>query len=244
MLLLVLALLWVAILIPVAVRYFRDSGTERSIESFHAERDMLSHQEHVQGSEDRNERPLPQPAFERERTGRPHLTIVHPDDTPTTLQARGSWDDWSRDYDYEVAGQSPEVNRYAAAYATVSGEDYNSPYSEQVSMRVRRHRIFVSLLVVCLALTGLTYVFGSSSLEDVTLVAWVALFGFIELALVSLGLGYMGATSVNVEPAYSETYESVASPYGFEDEEFDEDDFEAHSERQWRRETAPRRAFG
>jgi len=36
MLLLVLALVWVAILVPIAVRYFRDSGTERSIESFYA----------------------------------------------------------------------------------------------------------------------------------------------------------------------------------------------------------------
>ena len=37
MLLLVLALLWVAILVPIAVRYLRDAGTERSIESFYAE---------------------------------------------------------------------------------------------------------------------------------------------------------------------------------------------------------------
>ena len=40
MLLIILALFWVAILAPVVVRRFRDSGTERSITSFHAEHEV------------------------------------------------------------------------------------------------------------------------------------------------------------------------------------------------------------
>ncbi len=249
MLLLVLALLWVAILIPIAVRYLRDGGTERSIESFYAEREMLSRQEHVVAPEQHFERPAPL-AHEPERGRRPHLTVVHPDDTVGSLQARGTWDDWSRNYDYEDdvdrARHHQEKNRYAAAYATVPGDgfraSYDAPYQDRVSMRVRRRRICVTLLVLCMVLTALTFVSKSPMLENVAVVAWDALLGFVVLALVSLGLGYMGTSSATEEYEEFPAYEPVVAPAL---RDFVYDDFiKVADEREWRRETGRQRALG
>jgi hypothetical protein len=252
MLVLVLALFWVAILIPVVVRYFRDSGTERSIESFYAEREMLSRQERAAPSEDYYQRPSVAPVAERDLPGRPRLTVVHPGDTLGTLQARGSWDDWSRDNDYEEgrsAGQSMrEKNRYAAAYSSVPGDGfgsgYNAPYDELSTMRVRRRRIFVSLLVMCLLVTALTFLSSSPTLVDAAVVAWAALLGFVVLALVSLGLGYMGAPALDGDRTSTSRFSPMKPLYPDDFASFDEDEDDSNEERQWQRETVPRRAFG
>jgi hypothetical protein len=241
--------LWVAILIPIAVRYFRDSGTERSIESFYAEREMLSRQDRSFTSEHPSDRPEPPTSFELEAPRRPRLTVVHPDDTVGSLQARGTWDDWSRDYDYddraEVRRHRQEMNRYAAAYTSVPGEGfgaaYDVPYEESGRMRVRRRRVFVTLLVACLAFTALTFVSKSPFVEDAALLVWVALLGFVVLALVSLGLGYMGTANVPRTSADDFDYEPVI-PHS--DHDYELEYREIAGEQHWRREAAPRRAFG
>ena len=247
-LLLVLALLWVAILVPIAVRYFRESGTERSIESFYAEREMLSRQEHALAAEHRYERPEPPPNYEPEQPRRPHLTVVHPNDTLGTLQARGTWDDWSRDYDYDggdVQGHRHEMNRYAAAYASTPGDGfanaYGVSYDDRGLMRVRRRRIFVTLLLLCLVFTGLTFVSKTPAVQDAAVGAWAALVSFVVLALVSLGLGYMGASNVRDdfvdEPEYGREVRSSRR-------ENDYGDFgDVAYQQQWR-DAAPRRALG
>ena len=249
MLLLVLALVWVAILVPIAVRYFRDSGTERSIESFYAEREMLSRQEHLVPPEHYYERPEPPAMTQPDRARRPHLTVVHPNDTVGTLQARGTWDDWSRDYDYEsdadVQRQRRDMNRYAAAYASVPGDrfgsSYNVPYEDRGAMRLRRRRIFVTLLVLCLAFTALTFVSKSPALVNAAVAVWAALLSFVVLALVSLGLGYMGAS--NVPETYVDAVYEPAAPFSSRDDDYDGYG-EVASEPQWRRDAVPRRAFG
>jgi hypothetical protein len=47
MLLIVLALFWVALLAPIVIRRFREGGTEKSIQSFHAEHEVLSQQDYL-----------------------------------------------------------------------------------------------------------------------------------------------------------------------------------------------------
>jgi len=250
-LLLVLALLWVAILVPIAVRYFRDGGTERSIESFYAEREMLSRQEHVLAPEHYYERPEPPPVFEPEQPRRPRLTVVHPGDTVGSLQARGSWDDWSRDYDYDdvahVQRHRQGTNRYAAAYASATsdgfGGAYNVPYEESGVMRVRRRRIFVTLLVACLVFTALTFVSKSSIIENAAVGAWAALLTFVVLALVALGLGYMGASNVRAEYVDVPDYEPVVS-FSQRDFNYDDGPDDVADDARWRRDAAPRRALG
>jgi hypothetical protein len=240
--------LWVAILVPIAIRYFRDSGTERSIESFYAEREMLSRQEHVAAPERYDEHRSP--PHEPERSRRPHLTVVHPNDTVGSLQARGSWDSWSRDYDYDDSAEDRrarlEANRYAAAYASAPahgfGAAYNVPYEDRGAMRVRRRRIFVTLLVLCMVLTAPTFVVTSSTLVDAAVLAWAALLGFVVLALVSMGLGYMGIPATNEEYAEVPDYEPLRVP---SQRDFVYDDFdEGAEEGEWRRETARQRALG
>jgi hypothetical protein len=250
-LLLVLALLWVAILVPIAVRYFRDSGTERSIESFYAEREMLSRQERAMSPEYHYERPEPPPSYEPETPRRPRLTVVHPDDTVGSLQARGTWDDWSHDYDYDddtdAQRRRREKNRYAAAYSSVPGDRfgaaYNVPYEENGLMRVRRRRVFVTLLVACLAFTAFTFVSTSSIIVNAAFLAWAALVGFVVLALVSLGLGYMGTSSLRADFVDEPDYEPIV-PLPRRENDYDDDFGDVDNEPQWRRESAPRRALG
>src|SRR5271168_3094877 len=101
MLLIILALFWVALLAPVAIRKLRDGGAERSIQSFHAEHEVLSRQEYAVSPAQRldqpdvDERPLQSPGR------RSRLTVVHADDTYGSLESRSSWDEWSADYEYD-----------------------------------------------------------------------------------------------------------------------------------------------
>lgn len=253
MLLLVLALVWVAILLPVLVRYWRDRGGERKIESYHTERERLIRQEQEHAVFDpRHE--SPSEPLERERPGRPHLTVVYPEDTVRSLKERGSWDEWRRDYEYDLEDNRDAVrarlehNRYAAAYSSVPNEvfdtGFDEPYGTQVSMQLRRRRILVGLVLTCLAFTLLTLVSSSAFLANLAVLAWALLIGFVDLGLVAIGLGYMESpldtvtrTNVEVERPSQPAYESDVEY--LDEEYFDEDD-----QRVWRHETAPRRALG
>jgi len=252
-LLLVLALVWLAILLPVLVRYWRDRGGERKIESYHTEREMLIRQEQEHAaSVPRHESPSAH--LERERPGRPHLTVVYPEDTVRSIQERGSWDEWRRDYEYDVEDNREAVrarlerNRYAAAYSSVPNEafeaGFDEPYDTRVSMQVRRRRILVGLVLTCLAFTVLTMVSSSSLLENLTILSWALLIGFVVLGLVAIGLGYLASpldvvSRPSLEAEIPRPLEYESDVEYVDDEYFDEED-----QRAWRHDTAPRRALG
>src|ERR1700685_2673669 len=119
MLLIILALFWVALLAPVAIRRLRDGGAERSIQSFHAEHEVLSRQEYAVNPAHRLDQPDEVVAGVHGPGRRSRLTVVHADDTYRSLESRSSWDEWSADYEYDDApiNRRESMNRYAAAYS-------------------------------------------------------------------------------------------------------------------------------
>ncbi len=74
MLLIILALFWVALLAPMAIRRLRDGGAERSIQSFHAEHEVLSRQEYAVNPAHRLDQPdaAETPLHESRTTLAPH----------------------------------------------------------------------------------------------------------------------------------------------------------------------------
>lgn len=255
MLLIVLALFWVAILVPIVVRHFRESGTERSIDSFHAEHEVLSRQEYLVSPAHRLD--TPDHDERRDAYERPRLTVVHADDTYRSLETRSSWDEWSQDYDYEREMRSRERddarrheearNRYAAAYSSVRAQHdpvvYDDPYATHVSMRVRRTRIFLGLLAGAAVFTLGALAMSSSIIQDLAVLSWIGLVGFVGLALYSVSQGYLHESSIplrrnhqelaTIKPLRSESYGDFEDEY-YEDESPDE----------WRRDSASRRALG
>ncbi len=129
MLLTVLALFWVALLAPIAIRRFRDGGTEKSIVSFHAEHEVLSQQDYPVAPAHRLDRPdEPEATSTAHGERRPHLRVVQPDDTFSTLESRSSWDEWVDDYEYDDAPRDDApTNRYARAYSSRPSEPLESP---------------------------------------------------------------------------------------------------------------------
>jgi hypothetical protein len=256
MLLIVLALFWVAILVPIVVRHFRESGTERSIDSFHAEHEVLSRQEYTVPPAHRLDRA--DFAERRDAFERPRLTVVHADDTYRSLETRSSWDEWSQDYDYEREMRSRELdevrrheeasNRYAAAYSSVPAqhgvEMYDDPYGARVSMRVRRTRIFAGLCGGAFIFTAGAFMMSSSIVQDLAVVTWIGLVGFIGLALYSLSQGYLHESSLplrrnrnelaTIEPLRPESYTDADDGYYYEEE----------PPQTWHRDSVPRRALG
>src|SRR5580704_15206856 len=133
MLLIILALFWLALLTPMVVRRLRDGGAERSIQSFHAEHEVLSRQEYVVNPAHRLDQPDDTESTLHEPARRSRLTVVHADDTYRSLESRSSWDEWSEDYEYDDEPEEREsTNRYAAAYSSVPNEttvrrEYDAP---------------------------------------------------------------------------------------------------------------------
>jgi uncharacterized membrane protein YhaH (DUF805 family) len=249
-LLIVLALLWVAILIPIAVRRLRDDNTERSIESFHAERDVLSRQELAHSPPAFDDRPAVRHPDEYEPVGRPRLTVVHDEDTYGSIESRSTWDEWNQSYNYDRDVRAPkreEMNRYAAAYASVPGERFSAgfdpPYYERVSMKVRRRRIMVALFVIGALFTGLNVVTKSGVLEDAAIAAWLALAAFFALALVALGLGYLSPPTLLSGRAHEYDDAPIAPLYPATYGDYEER-YETQGVPSWPRESLPRRALG
>src|ERR1019366_246393 len=131
MLLIVLGLFWVALLAPIVVRRLRDSGTEKSIQSFHAENEILSRQDYAVEPAHRLDQPDQMPPGNG--SARSRLTVVHADDTYGSLESRASWDEWSDDYEYDArSSNGPQINRYAKVYAArpselVARSEYQAP---------------------------------------------------------------------------------------------------------------------
>jgi hypothetical protein len=261
MLLIVLALFWVALLAPVVIRRIRDGGTERSILSFHAEHEVLSRQDYTVMPAHRLDRPDEfvsrdrEPESERER--RPRLTIVHPDDTVGTLASRSTWDEWSENYDYDdTQVVAPVVNRYARAYSSRPSEPelvsaYEPPLRRR-TMRAQRRVMFARCVAVAVVITLIAFVSGSSLVTDLAALAWFAVVLFVALALYSVSQGYLDESSLGlrwpqrrplavVQPLYQSSEPDYEAPY---EPVFVSEFYEPETEEPWRRESQGRRAFG
>lgn len=251
MLYIILALFWLAILSPVVVRRFRDHGTERSIESFHAEHEVLSRQEYSVPPAHRlghRETSIPRGV---DQAGRPRLTVVQANDTYRSLESRGSWQEWSQDYDFdrEVSHPHREIptNRYVAAYSSVprpyeqSAHDYSSIRIR--SMKDRRKRIFLSLAGSAIALALLVFALGSALLEDLAVLAWCLLGGYIALAFYAVSQDYVSLTTPT--RARSERTDFIGGTiYQQDSPEFESEYYDPDADVQWTRESPSHYAVG
>ena len=221
MILVILALAWIAFLTPVAVRKIRDMGSDRSIDHFHAEHEVLSRQGYAvepayRLDEYDDARPAPQPAPQpaprtvrpapvaESRVARPRLTVVKDDDTYRSLESRQSWQEWSEDYDYDRADAVRPVreNRYASAYSAVPRElpleTHHEPVRATRSMRRRRRVMMTRLALATVVVTGAAFVSGISLVFDLAVVTWLADVTYIALALFALSQGYLSEASVGL----------------------------------------------
>jgi len=260
MLLVVLALVWIAILVPIVVRHFREHGNERSIEHFHAEHDVLSRHEYSVAPAHRLDLAQRQHDEGHDTRERPRLTVVHADDTYRSLESRNSWEEWSDDYDYDHDQRSRQreeaKNRYAAAYSSVPNEHdavrynerdavrYQEPSRRHLSMKVRRTRIFLGLVAGALLFTASDFVMSLSLVQDLAILFWLGLVGFVAAALIAVSQGYLHESSLPIRrpgPRGLATIEPLY-PHGYvgEESEF----YEAEAEGQWRRESSARYALG
>lgn len=283
MLALIVALFWLAILTPWAIVKFRNSRSEKSIDSFHLEHERLSRQgysvapvhrlDEVYANEadayradtyraDTYDEYVDEEFVDDYERARPRLTVVHDDDTYSTLESRASWDEWDRDYDYDHPRTlAPPVrasqHRYAA-YATAAPFARPSTTATAVrvegsvrsSMRVRRHRIFVSLGLSALLTTGLNVVIGLALVQYLAAMSWVGLGAYVVAAFVAVSQGYLEVSSLvggrrsRAYPArdgvHRIAYEESAPHYDRGD--FDDRDRYDQTDGAARRYPAPRRA--
>jgi hypothetical protein len=257
MLLIILALFWVALLAPIVVRRLRDSGTEKSIQSFHAEHEVLSRQDYTVTPAHRLDQPDEVVAGPAISERRPRLAVVHADDTFGSLESRTTWDEWSEDYEYDDSAQrSAPSNRYARAYSSRPSEPvvtrtYDAPIRRR-SMRSQRRTVFSSLVLAALIVTSLAFVTGYSLLVDLAALTWLGVVAFIALAFYAVSQGYLNDSSLplrlpkrrelaTIEPLHGERYDRYSHRY---DEEFTSEFYEPDAEEQWQRETQRRQALG
>lgn len=250
MLLIFLALLWLALLAPVVVRKVREYRGERSIEHFHVEHEVLSRQGYAVEPAHRLDdgqyaaAPAPPPAERR-----PRLTLVHPEDTYRTLEARSSWDEWSEDYDFDrderVTDGRPgavrgvaSANHYARAYSTVPTEAPAARYEPPLrrrSMRAQRRRVSLSLLGSAVVLTAAAFLVSASIVADLAYVAWLLVVAYVALALYAVSQGYMASPLAARLPvrrpesaslAYAEAVSGAGASAAEDDwDEWDEDEW-------------------
>jgi hypothetical protein len=259
MLLIVLAIFWVALLAPIVIHRFRDGGTEKSIESFHAEHEVLSNQGYLVAPAHRLDRPDKPAATAPFSERRPRLTIVHPDDTFGTLESRSTWDEWAEDYDYDdeaTRDGAPVTNRYARAYSSrpiesVESSRYEPPLRRR-SMRGQRRVMFVRVVLAALLITALAYVTGSSIVSDLAALAWFSVVCFVALALYAVSQGYLTEDSLPLRLPQRRPLATIAPLYGQEDEDyapqyepaFSSEYYDPEVDEGWSREAQPRRALG
>ena len=253
MLLIILALFWVALLAPVAIRRLRDGGPERSIESFHAEHEVLSRQEYSVPPAHRLDRPDEGDTQVAEEIRRPRLTVVHADDTYRWLETRSSWDEWSDDYDFddEAPSRATNMNRYAQAYSSVPNEttatrSYEAPIRRR-SMKSRRKMMFVRLVVGATVLTVVAFLSGYALVTDVAVASWVCVVSFIALALYAVSQGYLEESSLGVRIPQTRRLATIQPIYG-DDASPSSNEFDAEYDEEyddgWQREPMQRRALG
>lgn len=254
MLLVILALFWLALLAPVVIRRLRDGGPERSIQSFHAEHEVLSRQEYVVNPAHRLDQSDEPETDIHESPRRFRLTVVHADDTYRSLESRSSWDEWSRDYDYddEPSNRRESMNRYATAYSSVPNEtslraSYDTPIRRR-SMKSRRQTLFVRLVLISAVLTILAFTMSYGLVMDLAVASWVCIASFVALALYAVSQGYLNETSLRLRlpqprklASVQRLYDVVSPRY---DEEFESEYEEDYEDDGWQRQSQPRRALG
>jgi hypothetical protein len=236
-----------------AIRRLRDGGAERSIQSFHAEHEVLSRQEYAVNPAHRLDQPdasesQPDPGR------RSRLTVVHADDTYRSLESRSSWDEWSEDYEYddEPMNERDSMNRYAAAYSSVPNEttvrrSYDAPIRQR-SMKSRRQMMFVRLLLVSAVLSILAFTMSYSLIMDLAVASWVCIVTYVALALYAVSQGYLNESSLPLRlpqprklASVQRLYDAVSPRYDDQYEsEYEEDD----GDDGWQRQAQPRRALG
>jgi hypothetical protein len=259
MLLLVLALFWVALLAPVAIRRFRDGGGEKSIQSFHAEHEVLSRQDYTVAPAHRLDEPDEEVIYAPSVERRPHLRVVQSDDTPRTLAARTTWDEWADDYTFdEPVAPAATSNHYARAYSSRPSEPevtqrYEPPIRRR-TMKQQRRVMFSGLVGASVFLTAIAFLTGMSILVDLSALAWFTVVLFVALALYAVSQGYLNEPSLKVrfpqrraltrvQPMYDDE-EVEQAPYVYYDDEFDSEFYDPESPETWRREPERRRALG
>jgi hypothetical protein len=256
MLLIILALFWVALLAPIVVRRLRDTGTEKSIQSFHAEHEVLSRQDYAVEPAHRLDQPDPSEIGATASARKPRLTVVHADDTFGSLESRGSWSDWNEDYEYDEPEAPTPSNRYAQAYSSrptepVTTGRYQPPIRRR-SMRAQRRMVFTRLVLAAFALTLVAFVSGYSILVDLAAIGWIAVLAFVALAIYAVSQGYLNDSSLpirlprrrelaSVAPLHGEFGERFAPHY---EDEFESEFYEPDSDQEWERRPQRRRAFG
>ena len=248
MLLIILGVFWVAILVPVAVRRFRDSGTEKSIHSFHAEHEVLSRQEYSVPPAHRLDaahRDVRRHAPEQ----RPRLTVVHAGDTYRSLESRGSWDEWATDYDFDRDDEvSLTANRYVNAYSSVPNDrEVRDAYERQPrsgTMKARRTMVFLALLAAAVVFSGANFAVGGSFIEDLAILAWVGLMCYVSLALFAVSQGYLYEASLPLRIPQGRRMASVEPIYDDYEEHDDSEFYDADDDSGWRRDSPSRYAVG
>ena len=262
MLALIVALFWLAILTPWAVMKFRNSRSEKSIDHFHAEHEVLSRQGYSVAPARRlddaylYEEHAYEPEHESARS-RPRLTVVQDNDTYSSLESRTSWDEWERDYDYDEPrmltprGEAPSYSQHRYAVhasspntsvprgypADVSINNYDSLNSRQ-SMRVRRNRIFLSLVSSAVLTAGVNFLVRLSLLQYVTVLLWTALVLYAAAAFFAVSQGYLEVGSLLGRRA-TRAYASFDDSNVLYDEDsvIDEDaTWQSENDDEWRRE--------
>jgi hypothetical protein len=257
MLLLVLALFWVALLAPVAIRRFRDGGAEKSIESFHAEHEVLSRQDYTVAPAHRLDEPDEEPIHVPVAPRRPHLRVVHSDDTLGTLEARSTWDEWAEDYTYDEPAESNVAasNHYARAYSSRPSEpEINARYEPPIrrrTMKAQRRMMFTRLVAAAALVTLIAFLTGVSILLDVAALAWFSVVLFVALALYAVSEGYLSDESLKVRlpqrrqlAAVEPMYDEPEQQYVYYDDEFESEFYEPETAETWQREPERRRALG
>lgn len=257
MLLLVLALFWVALLAPVAIRWVRDGRGERSIDSFHAEHEILSRPNYVVTPAHRLDDPDDEEFYEPVVERRAHLRVVRSDDTLGTLEARSNWDEWSADYAFDEPSDTSATpsNHYARAYSSRPRDPeivaaYEAPLRRR-TMKQQRRLIFASLVGFAGLLTVAAVLSSSSLVVDLAALGWFAVVLYVALALFAVSQGYLSQPNVNVpwvslrsrtaEPVY-EYYDQ--GEYAYYEDELEPVYEEAYPPVAWSHDTDRRRAFG
>ncbi len=252
MLLIILAIFWLVLLAPVAVRRLRDGGAERSIQSFRAEHEVLSRQEYAVSPAHRLDRSDEVEPVVNDSLRRPRLTVVHADDTYRSLESRSSWDEWANDYDYDdEPSRDRQMNRYAQAYASAPNETnvtnvYEGPIHRR-SMHSRRKMMFTRLVAFTLVISIIAFVANYALVMDLAIASWVCVLSFVGLALLAVSQGFLDESSLplsflqpralaTVQPLYNDQYRDDGQPDEYYDVEDDDD--------RWERLSQPRRAFG
>ncbi len=183
MLLVVIALLWAAFLIPLAVRHLREWRGERAIDHFSVETAPRLY-------------PVAVPA-PRVAPPRPRLRVVHEGDTYQSLEAERSWDEWVSDYEFDEAA-APVARHRPAERLNSAPAPRVLPAPGRQPMRRRRRVVFTRLAALCVVATVLAWLTHASVIWDLTFTAWSVLVVFVALAIYAVGKGYLDESSVGL----------------------------------------------